>query len=43
MYQGFILAEKMRDPEWKRLQKYSASLGAHDVLNGVSSEWMRSQ
>lgn len=37
MYQGFILAEKLRDPEWRRLQKYSASLAAHDVLNGVSS------
>ncbi len=37
MYQGFILSEKLRHPEWKRLQKYSASLGAHDVLNGVTS------
>ena len=37
MYQGFIIAEKMRHPEWKRLQKYSASLSAHDTLNGVTS------
>lgn len=37
MYQGFILSEKMRHPEWKRLQKYSASLAAHDALNGVTS------
>ena len=37
MYQGFLLSEKMRHPEWKRLQKYSASLRAHDVLNGVTS------
>ena len=37
MYQGFIIAEKMRHPEWKRLQKYSASLTAHDALNGVTS------
>ncbi|MCV0373131.1 MAG: DNA double-strand break repair nuclease NurA [Nitrosarchaeum sp.] len=37
MYQGFILSEKMRHPEWKRLQKYSASLSAHDTLNGVTS------
>ncbi|KAF6247184.1 hypothetical protein C6990_05790 [Nitrosopumilus sp. b3] len=37
MYQGFILSEKLRDPIWKRLQKYSASLSAHDTLNGVTS------
>jgi len=37
MYKGFILAEMMRHPEWKKLQKYSASLAAHDVLNGVTS------
>ncbi len=37
MYQGFIMSEKMRHPEWKRLQKYSASLTAHDVLNEVTS------
>ena len=37
MYQGLILSEKMRRPEWKKLQKYSASLAAHDVLNGVTS------
>ena len=37
MYQGFIISEKMRHPEWKRLQKYSASLSAHDALNGVTS------
>jgi hypothetical protein len=37
MYQGFILSEKLRHPEWKRLQKYSASLTAHDTLNGVTS------
>ena len=37
MYQGFMMAEKMRHPEWKKLQKYSASLGAHNDLNGVTS------
>ncbi|MFZ8922662.1 MAG: DNA double-strand break repair nuclease NurA [Nitrosopumilaceae archaeon] len=37
MYQGLIMSEKLRRPEWKRLQKYSASLAAHDVLNGVTS------
>ena len=37
MYKGFILAEKLRHPEWKKLQKYSAGMGAHDVLNGVTS------
>jgi hypothetical protein len=37
MYQGLILSEKLRRPEWKRLQKYSASLTAHDALNGVTS------
>lgn len=37
MYQGFIMSEKLKRPEWKRLQKYSSSLTAHDVLNGVTS------
>ena len=37
MYQGIVLSEKLRHPEWKRLQKYSASLTAHDALNGVTS------
>ena len=37
MYQGLVLSEKLRHPEWKKLQKYSASLTAHDVLNGVTS------
>ncbi|KEQ56926.1 nura domain-containing protein [Marine Group I thaumarchaeote SCGC RSA3] len=37
MYKGFILSEMLKRPEWKRLQKYSASLGAHDTLNGVTS------
>ena len=37
MYKGFILSEMLKRPEWKRLQKYSASLSAHDVLNGVTS------
>ena len=37
MYKGFILSEMLKRPEWSRLQKYSASLGAHDVLNGVTS------
>lgn len=36
MYKGFILSEMLKRPEWKRLQKYGASLGAHDVLNGVT-------
>ena len=37
MYRGIILAERLRNPEWKRLEKYSASLAAHDVLNLVTS------
>ncbi len=37
MYQGFMLSEKLRHPEWRRLQKYSASLEAHNDLNGVTS------
>ncbi len=37
MYKGFILSEMLKSPEWKRLRKYSASLGAHDILNGVTS------
>ena len=37
MYQGFIMSEKLKRPEWKRLQKYSSSLTAHDTLNGVTS------
>ena len=37
MYQGFILSEKLKRPEWKRLQKYSASLNAHNDLNEVTS------
>ena len=37
MYQGFLLSEKLKHPEWKKLQKYSASLGAHNDLNGVTS------
>lgn len=37
MYQGLIFSEKMGHPEWKRLQKYSSSLAAHDVLNEVTS------
>ena len=37
MYRGIVLSEMLRRPEWKRLQKYSASMTAHDVLNGVTS------
>lgn len=37
MYQGYLTSEKMRHPIWERLQKYSVSLDAHDVLNGVTS------
>ena len=37
MYRGIILTERLRNPEWKRLEKYSASLAAHDVLNWVTS------
>ncbi len=37
MYKRFILSEILKRPEWKRLQKYSASVSAHDVLNGVTS------
>ena len=37
MYRGFVLAEMFRRPEWKKFQKYSASLTAHDRLNEVTS------
>lgn len=37
MYKGIVLSEMLKRPEWKRLQKYSASMTAHDVLNGVTS------
>jgi len=37
MYRGLVLSEKLKKPEWARLQKYGASLKAHDVLNGVTS------
>lgn len=37
MYRGFLFSEMLKRPEWKKFQKYSASLGAHDVLNGVTS------
>ena len=36
MYRGFVLSEMLKKPEWKRFQKYIASLGAHDVLNRVT-------
>ena len=37
MHQGFIASLKMRYPEWKKLQKYSSSITAHDILNEVTS------
>ena len=37
MYRGFIISEMLKRPEWKKLQKYSASLTAHDRLNEVTS------
>ena len=37
MYRRFMLAERSQYPEWKKLEKYSASLAAHDALNGVTS------
>lgn len=37
MYRGFVLSEMLKKPEWKKFQKYIASLGAHDALNGVTS------
>lgn len=37
MYKGFVLSEMLKRPEWKRLHRFSASLGAHDTLNGVTS------
>lgn len=37
MYRGLMLAERLKNPEWKRLGKYSESVAAHDVLNGVTS------
>jgi len=37
MYRGFVMAEMLKRPEWKKLQKYSASLSAHDRLNEVTS------
>ncbi|MCY4490198.1 MAG: hypothetical protein OXC46_01895, partial [Thaumarchaeota archaeon] len=37
MYRGFVLSEMLKKPEWKKFQKYIASLNTHDVLNKVSS------
>lgn len=37
MYRGLMLAERLKNPEWKRLEKYSESVSAHDVLNEVTS------
>lgn len=37
MYKGIMSSEKAKKPEWRKLQKYSKSLDAHDVLNGVTS------
>jgi hypothetical protein len=37
MYKGIVLSEMLKRPEWKKLQRYSASMTAHDVLNGVTS------
>ena len=37
MYRGMMMAEMMRHPEWKRLQKYSLTTKFHDDLNGVTS------
>lgn len=37
MYRGLVMSEKLKRPEWMRLQKYCDSLKAHDVLNGVTS------
>ena len=37
MYKGFIMSEMLKKPEGERLRRYSASLRAHDVLNGVTS------
>ncbi|MBM3895993.1 MAG: DNA double-strand break repair nuclease NurA [Thaumarchaeota archaeon] len=37
MYKGIVLSEMLKRPEWKKLQRYSASMSAHDVLNGVTS------
>lgn len=37
MYRGFVLSEMLKKPEWKKFQKYIASIRTHDVLNRVSS------
>lgn len=37
MYRGIVLGEMLRHPEWKKLQKHSELLRAHDFLNWVSS------
>jgi len=37
MYRGLVMSEKLKKPEWMRLQKHGDSLKAHDVLNGVTS------
>ena len=37
MYRMFIRSEMLKNPEWRRRQKHSTGLGAHDTLNGVTS------
>lgn len=37
MYRGYVLAEKLKRPEWRKLQKYGTGLDAHEVLNRVTS------
>ena len=37
MYRRFVLAERSRRPEWKKLERYSYSLTAHAALNGATS------
>ncbi|MDE1861713.1 MAG: hypothetical protein KGI33_02245 [Thaumarchaeota archaeon] len=37
MYRGMIMAEKSRDPQWKRLSKYTLTNVVHDDLNWVTS------
>lgn len=37
IYRGMIMAEKIRDPKWKRLSKYTLTNQVHDDLNWVTS------
>ena len=37
MYRGIISSEMLRKPEWRKMQRYNAGSGTHDILNEVTS------